>query len=176
MLNYTTLGLILVVSYVTLYLVRSLVNSYRHAANARRLGAETPHEKVNKLPFGIDHLKRLTAADNEDRIPNEIMKIFTEEGKDTFQHYFLGKRQLFTTHPRNIQAILATQFYDFEIPENRANSFWPLLGRGIFTANGQFWFVSDHTHLCAIELEPTDLLQGTFSCHAPSSVHPPAGS
>jgi hypothetical protein len=38
----------------------------------------------------------------------------------------LGKTTIMTPHPRNMQAIYATQFKDFELGETRNESFKPL--------------------------------------------------
>lgn len=51
----------------------------------------------------------------------------------------LGKTAFFTTEPRNIQAILATQFKDFGLGDARNNNFFPLLGHGIFASDGKQW-------------------------------------
>ena len=44
-----------------------------------------------------------------------------------------------TADPANIQAILATQFKDFEVGQWRYHTFKPLLGLSIFTSDGAFW-------------------------------------
>jgi cytochrome P450 len=44
-----------------------------------------------------------------------------------------------TMEPRNVQAVLATKFEDFEIGEKRHRAFRVLLGRSIFTSDGEFW-------------------------------------
>lgn len=44
-----------------------------------------------------------------------------------------------TTDPENIKAILATQFEDFELGPMRRGNFFPMLGNGIFTADGEGW-------------------------------------
>ncbi|TGZ83045.1 cytochrome P450 [Ascodesmis nigricans] len=44
-----------------------------------------------------------------------------------------------TIEPANIQAILATQFQDFELGELRRRQTMRLLGNGIFTADGKAW-------------------------------------
>lgn len=51
----------------------------------------------------------------------------------------LGKDGFFTIEPKNIQAILATQFKDFGLGDARNNNFKPLLGRGIFATDGKQW-------------------------------------
>lgn len=133
--------LAIIAGLIALYfvLVRPAYNYFRHAANARRLHCKPPHSRVNKLPLGIDYIRRLNAADKRDMIPEEVNTIFEEQGTFSFQHWIGGKRQLFTVEPRNLQALLATQFTDFETSAAREGSFAPLLGQGIFTANGPAW-------------------------------------
>ena len=43
------------------------------------------------------------------------------------------------SEPENIKALLSTQFDDFELGEKRYRAFSPLLGNGIFTADGEAW-------------------------------------
>ncbi|KAL1599827.1 hypothetical protein SLS60_007632 [Paraconiothyrium brasiliense] len=57
----------------------------------------------------------------------------------TYETKILGDKVLFTCDPRNIQAILATKFKDFELGQVRTGSFAPLLGHGIFSADGKQW-------------------------------------
>jgi hypothetical protein len=51
----------------------------------------------------------------------------------------MGTDMYATVDPKNIQAILATQFNDFSLGPSRRGSFWPLLGNGIFTQDGKPW-------------------------------------
>ncbi|KAF2095752.1 cytochrome P450 [Rhizodiscina lignyota] len=44
-----------------------------------------------------------------------------------------------TTEPKNIQALLATQFQDFSLGPARHGTFAPLLGNGIFSSDGKQW-------------------------------------
>lgn len=46
---------------------------------------------------------------------------------------------IFTIDPENIKAILATDFKTFGLGERRRNLLGPLIGTGIFTADGQAW-------------------------------------
>ena len=50
-----------------------------------------------------------------------------------------GTRLILTTEPRNLQAMLATQFKDFETGQMRLLQMGPLLGKSIFTSDGSFW-------------------------------------
>lgn len=133
------LAIIVVAAAVYFALLRPIYNYFRHASNAKRLHCQEPHEKRNKSFLGLDHIRRIEAADKRDLLCDEVVNIYKEEGCYTWKNQLLGRSQIFTTEPRNIQAILATQFSDFQIPELRQSSFWPLLGEGIFTANGQVW-------------------------------------
>ncbi|KAK5127192.1 hypothetical protein LTR85_008554 [Meristemomyces frigidus] len=52
---------------------------------------------------------------------------------------FEGSKIISTIEPANVQAILATQFKDFETGHRRYQQLSPLLGRSIFTSDGAFW-------------------------------------
>lgn len=57
----------------------------------------------------------------------------------TFSLETLGRSTIWTTEPENIQAILSTQFSDFEQSSARINAFRPYTGDGIFSSNGMTW-------------------------------------
>ncbi|KAL8740842.1 MAG: hypothetical protein Q9190_006493 [Brigantiaea leucoxantha] len=57
---------------------------------------------------------------------------------DTLEQVFLGTRAFGTIDPRNLEAMLSTQFKDFGFGPRR-NIFFPLLGDGIFTQDGAAW-------------------------------------
>lgn len=59
----------------------------------------------------------------------------------TFGVDLLGDYLIFTNEPKNIHAMLATQFADFEIGERRRENSSDLLGSGIIVADGQSWQV-----------------------------------
>lgn len=137
------LGLWASISFVLYKIVSSIVVSRRHAANARQLGCLPAPKFSDQLP--LDHLNlrvaaRLAKADKEYRIPQwveaRLNKDYEAEGKrvTTFYANILGSKGIFTIEPRNIQAILATQFKDFGLGELRNESFSPLLGHGIVSA------------------------------------------
>ncbi|ERF69728.1 hypothetical protein EPUS_09348 [Endocarpon pusillum Z07020] len=50
-----------------------------------------------------------------------------------------GETWFYTFDPKNLQAVLATQFQDFQQPAARVGAFEALLGLGIFSANGPKW-------------------------------------
>lgn len=125
--------------FVVLWLARRAQISRSHRLRAAALGCQPPHIRPLKLPLGLDNIIRLIKADRRGQVPDEIQKIFGEQKKYTFKQSMLGTSGFATADPRNIQALLANQFLDFEIGDNRRLNFAPMLGVGIFTADGQVW-------------------------------------
>lgn len=80
---------------------------------------------------------KILKADKECRMPayfkSCIDDISVENGRitTTFDHNILGQLIIFTIDPKNIQAILATQFKDYCFGDSRNGNFNALLGRGI---------------------------------------------
>jgi cytochrome P450 len=62
-----------------------------------------------------------------------------DENGDTFAFKQMGKLGVLTNDPVNVKAILSTQFQDFGVGKRRAEAFEPLIGHGIFTADGASW-------------------------------------
>jgi len=114
----------------------------QHAAEARRLGCLPASVKRMKLPFGLDGVMRALKADRAKQFPNMLEDIYHEVGAATWSANTMGSHVLMTVDPKNIQAILATQFNDFELGPVRRGAMWPLFGNGIFTADGKGWFVN----------------------------------
>ncbi|KAL6862549.1 hypothetical protein ACO1O0_002783 [Amphichorda felina] len=66
-----------------------------------------------------------------------------QEIPPTFEQNLLGGRGVNTIDPRNIEAILSTNFNDYCLGL-RQPTFRPLLGSGIFTQDGEAWKHSRH--------------------------------
>jgi cytochrome P450 len=62
-----------------------------------------------------------------------------EENGDTFAFKQIGKLGILTNDPANVKAILSSQFQDYGVGKRRAEAFEPLIGHGIFTADGPAW-------------------------------------
>lgn len=122
---------------VVLQIIRSLINSWQHARKARELGCGSLPRYPCADPFGIGNLKDSLAADKASSLPalseQRVQKISDIENRNvtTFIIRNLGRDLYFTIDPKNIQAVLATQFKDFELGELRRRSVHPLLGTGI---------------------------------------------
>jgi hypothetical protein len=122
------------------FIFSSYLTARLHAQHAIELGCKLPRRAACKLPLGIDVLQRIMRADREKRVPDMFLEVYRElGGPSTWVQCFLGTDAFVTVDPKNIQAILATQFDDFAIGETRRRNFWPMLGNGIFTADGRAW-------------------------------------
>ena len=58
---------------------------------------------------------------------------------NTYGFVQLGSTVINTIEPENVKAILSTRFQDFSVGIKRQSAFEPLIGHGIFTADGPDW-------------------------------------
>ncbi|KAH7268508.1 cytochrome P450 [Fusarium solani] len=128
-----------VTSYILYAIISNFIISRRHAAKARELKCEEPPFEKNRWPLGIDNLLRALAADKAQQFPVDIIKRFEDLGAHTYRYQILGARNIRTADPKNIQTILANKFNDFDVGPSRRGNFLPMLGNGIFTADGDHW-------------------------------------
>jgi hypothetical protein len=139
--TYILYALGLTGAYLIYYTISSILASRYHARRAAELGCKKPFQRPYKLPLGIDMATEIMAADKAQIVPNWLIDLY--EGKleqhATWEQNFLGTPNFGTADPKNIQAMLATQFNDFSLGKNRRKNFFPLLGNGIFTSDGKSW-------------------------------------
>jgi hypothetical protein len=140
--NSTLLGLWAGVSFVLYKIISSIILSRRHAAIAKQFGCQPAHPGKQAWwdPLGIINVAKILKADKEYRIPQylkgRVDMECEEKGKvlNTFYQNIMGGESIFTIEPKNIQAILATQFKDFGLGVRRNGNFSPLLGHGIVSS------------------------------------------
>lgn len=142
MLSQPIVGVSLMILCLLAWIMQRVRASFLRSHEALRRGCEDAPTRINKCPGGIDHVARLLIADRDGQVPTEYLKIYEEQGEHTYAHTILGVTQVMTIEPPNIQAVLATQFQDFEVGPIRRKNFAPLLGNGIFTADGKFWYTT----------------------------------
>jgi hypothetical protein len=65
--------------------------------------------------------------------------MFLEEKRRTFETSILGSTVIHTVEPKNIQAMMVTQFGDFELGKMRRGVLFPLIGNGISATDGKAW-------------------------------------
>jgi cytochrome P450 len=84
-------------------------------------------------------------ADKEQLFPDLLVereRMMSElHGREvsTFKNYTMFQYTYFTSDPKNIQALLATQFNDFGLGPARIGNMSATLGSGIFTQDGKPW-------------------------------------
>lgn len=133
----TSFIVIFAAAVVALQIIRLVLASWQHARKARALGCGSLPLFPSKDPLGIDNLKQSLAADKEKVLPRlserrvQIMSDQENRYVTTFILRNLGRDHIFTIDPKNIQAVLATQFKDFGLGAVRQDSLHPLLGKGI---------------------------------------------
>ncbi|KAL5344729.1 hypothetical protein ACLOAV_010421 [Pseudogymnoascus australis] len=92
-----------------------------------------------KWPLALDVFKRQYDAMVSGNLLAFQAEYFDQNNVgQTFQVNLLGKVGYFTTDPKNIEAIVSTNFEDWSLGSRRAGLF-PLIGEGIFTQDGKHW-------------------------------------
>ncbi|KAJ7926794.1 cytochrome P450 [Mycena leptocephala] len=76
---------------------------------------------------------------NEDMYPGEPLVAAAENIGYTMTWRFLFQNRIMTAEPDNIKAILATEFNSFEKGSEFRTMMEPLLGTGVFAADGDMW-------------------------------------
>ncbi|PYI00297.1 cytochrome protein [Aspergillus sclerotiicarbonarius CBS 121057] len=125
---------------LVLVLAFKKISSRLHTrAQSRRHGCLPPPQERHLDPIlGSDALRKSVTAVREHRLLTYMQSRFREMGY-TFESRTLRNEVLHTADPKNLQAILATNAKDFSIGKRRMTAFRPLLGHGIFAADGKQW-------------------------------------
>lgn len=120
---------------LTVYLV---ISHIRQAAKAKALGCLPAPLFRPWDVFGIENFQIELNGMKTNRLSNAFssrkQEMSAKIGRDckTFRiKYPIGETWYYTFDPRNLQAVLATQFQDFQQPAARVGAFEPLLGLGI---------------------------------------------
>ncbi|KAJ5774892.1 hypothetical protein N7457_009788 [Penicillium paradoxum] len=129
-------GLVLIGALSALLLVRYFAQALHHRRQSKALHCEPAREGPTAF-FGIPAFIQLCKAVREKTWIDYLTQEFELYG-NTFRNQLLNRSLLATIEPENIKAILATQFKDFNLG-TRHQHFYPLLGDGIFTLDGEGW-------------------------------------
>ncbi|KAG9237123.1 cytochrome P450 alkane hydroxylase-like protein [Amylocarpus encephaloides] len=125
------------------FIIYKKVKSYLEWRALRRWGEQFGCADVsvvpNKLPGGIERYSFLFMdLKSIDFLEVVIRKRFENSGY-TRRIINFHSSIISTCEPKNIQAILATQFHDFDLGSSWKENLADLIGNGIFTAEGQQW-------------------------------------
>jgi hypothetical protein len=120
----------------SLLILRYVWSTWAHARKARNWRCGT----LVRFPtdaLGIGPLKEALKADKEGTLPLNLLhrvNVLSAREKRHVQTWVIrmvGRDNIFTCDPANIQALLATKFKDFALGPARRDSLHPLLGTGI---------------------------------------------
>jgi hypothetical protein len=120
------------VAFVLYKAVSSIIATYQHATAAKRNGCKPAPTLPSPDPLGIVNVVRLIQSNNRGKLLDLIKGrweiVSKQEGRPvfTFQTHIVRNWLFATCDPKNIQAILATQFKDFELGPIRFGTFSPL--------------------------------------------------
>ncbi|KAJ7106613.1 cytochrome P450 [Mycena epipterygia] len=117
--------------------VLTVIVQYRDYTIRREAAA---HDAVvcPAIPGSIGGIHMLFAK-TEDMYPGEPLAVHAPEFGHTLSVRFLFQNRILTSEPENIKAILATEFNSFEKGAEFRDLMEPLLGTGVFAADGDMW-------------------------------------
>jgi cytochrome P450 len=131
------------IAYCFISYIRSYLDERRFRKFQQEHGCfDRPKRQVSKWPWGIDGLYRvlMSGRRGEDVFDDLIIPRFERVKAWTMESTgLLGQDIITTAEPQNVQAILATNFKDFETGARRRAQFGAMLGYNIFTSDGDFW-------------------------------------
>ncbi|KAF8894964.1 cytochrome P450 [Mucidula mucida] len=114
------------------------IDHFRDERTARSLGARLAPGVRGKLPLNYDVLMALHHA-SESGYSCELFQDFADEYGAIYDLDLGGFSLPTTISPKHIQALLATQFDKFEKAPTFRDVMKPVLGSGIFNADGDMW-------------------------------------
>lgn len=110
--------------------ISTTLTNRRHLAAAQALGCKPAPVEHWPDPFALVNLFRTMRALSSNRILDYMRGTFDDTSANrtvlTYETKILGDKVIFTCDPKNVQAMLATQFKDFELGQIRRGSFAPL--------------------------------------------------
>lgn len=130
--------LILLPAVAAIFTIHCIVTYVRQAAKAKSFGCQPAVLFRPWDVFGVQNFKiemngmktnRLSYAFSDRK--NEMSAKIGRDCKTFRIKYPPGETWFYTFDPRNLQAVLATQFRDFQQPAARVGAFEALLGLGI---------------------------------------------
>ncbi|KAJ9644295.1 hypothetical protein H2204_001646 [Knufia peltigerae] len=108
---------------------------------ARAHGCLPVARSYTRDPFlGLDRLPSTLRAIRQHRILEHGCSLFSTYGS-TFSLQELPRSVILTIEPENVKTVLSVRFHDYGI-HYRLEPFRPLLGKGIFSADGEDWTAS----------------------------------
>ncbi|MCJ1312938.1 hypothetical protein MMC25_006614 [Agyrium rufum] len=122
-----------------LYVVRNFFNEHVYFRNVRKNGREHPPRYRHSDPIlGTDLYRNIVKHMSEGNASKVAKQRFMTMGK-TFEANSLGTRVIFTMDPKNIQAVLATNFPKYGVEPRRKAFGGKRIGQAIIMKDGSEW-------------------------------------
>ncbi|KAJ4424357.1 alanine transaminase alt2 [Gnomoniopsis sp. IMI 355080] len=118
---------------------------FQQFRKSRTLGCGPVPVEPTKWPLGLDMVRAGLKADRDQRTPDFLTDRFHAMGRYTFRVSILGTSNLITAEPKNVQAVLASQFDNFVMGRARKTNLKLILGRSIFAVDGAAWHSARET-------------------------------
>lgn len=124
--------LLLIPAFLFYKLATSIATRFSNARKAKQLGCKPAPSFPSPDPLGIVPMINIINANNKGKLPEHIIarfdKVSKQEGRPvhTIEAQLLRVPQFNSKDPKIVQAILATQFKDFELGPIRYGTFSPL--------------------------------------------------
>jgi hypothetical protein len=119
--------------FIAYKLLSIIALRFQNASTAKKLGCKPAPEFPSPDPLGIKNVLDLMKANDNgvllEHFKSRWDRVSKIEGRTvlTFDAHFIREHFYMTCDPKNIQAVLATQFKDFELGPIRFGTFSPLL-------------------------------------------------
>ncbi|PHH85512.1 hypothetical protein CDD83_305 [Cordyceps sp. RAO-2017] len=141
-----SIAAVLAYATVACYIYHKVRESISRAVKARRLGCKPAVRNSCRDPSGIYNLLLFQRAHGKNRfldfVQEQVYSLQESLGrplKTLAVRTMFFQDLIFTFDPLIIQTVLALKFQDFELGVGRTENFKPVLGNGIFAANGRQW-------------------------------------
>ncbi|KAF1815825.1 cytochrome P450 [Eremomyces bilateralis CBS 781.70] len=129
-------------AYAAVSYIRSYLTERRFQQYARQHQCEEARKNtLIKWPWALDgHWRAMKAVSKgADFFDDVIIPRYEALNTFTIASKVFGLNVLETIEPKNLQAILATNFKDFDLGDQRNKQLGAVLGHSIFTSDGEFW-------------------------------------
>ncbi|KAH8655033.1 cytochrome P450 [Tricladium varicosporioides] len=138
--GWTAIAVYSTISFILYTIARGTLTRRQNARKAKLLHCEPPRSvQKNRLPLGIDKMFLFLRSLRNKVFPNVGRQVYFDQNSWTWEQNILGSKEMCTSDEHNIQAVLATQFADFDIGYPRRRALGPFAGNGIFLQDGKEW-------------------------------------
>ena len=133
----------LVISTSLVCLLLIAIKQYLWTTRLRRFAAKNRCASVTQVkqfdkPFGLGFIVKMIRVYRQKRYLEWWQNLALEYGY-TFSYWLLGQRIYVTADPENVKTIFSSSFDIFEHGPTRQAAGRPLVGNGIFVADGESW-------------------------------------